>query len=234
MTDRESATLSAEWVLERLGKSWTSRRTARILDVGCWDGTLLNQLPSKWVRHGIELNSGAVTAARAKGLEVFCGRVEEFSSTLESYDLILMMDVLEHLSDPLRMLHHLAAMLAPGGTFFALTGNGEALGARLFRGAWYYFSYPEHVSFFSLESVRRALRIVQLDEVAVRQVRHHSASGLVTGSKILKKLFGKHKQGTAALPTAIDFGGSLKLIGSRVLRRSDHLLIVARKPVESE
>lgn len=229
MVERSSSTLSAEWILSKLPKNKSHANKLKVLDIGCWDGTLLDQLPSPWIRHGVELNHGAAMEARAKGLEVFHGSIEALKLEPASYDLIFMMDVLEHIPDPLEVLHELSKLLAPEGCFVALTGNGASLSTKFFKGCWYYFNYPEHVSFFSPRSAKFALNHMGLSFVDVKKVSHHGCSATSTLIKITKRLFQKRKEGVASLIVAKDSSSNLKLIASRVLRRADHLIIVGCK-----
>lgn len=95
---------------ERFGDHIHGRRW---LDVGTGSGDILDVLGSRAARAvGIEPNSADRAAARARGLDVRHA-VEEIAG--ESFDVITLFHVLEHLPDPLAMLRQLAALLAPRG-----------------------------------------------------------------------------------------------------------------------
>lgn len=160
------------WLLKRLPEAVASARRLAVLDVGCWDGRLLADMPSDWRRVGIEPNSEAADAARARGIEVVGGAVEDVSLGEDEYDLITMIDVLEHLVASRDTLAKLAAALKPGGMLLALTGNAGSASARLWGPGWYYFNYPEHVQFFTKESFRRGVERAGLKPVAAQRVQH--------------------------------------------------------------
>jgi SAM-dependent methyltransferase len=89
-------------------------RRIRILDVGCGDGLLWPKLADIGDVEGIEPDASLVppdSAARPK-IEIapFPGRPRE-----SRYDLLLMLDVLEHIDDDRGALDAVAAVLAPGG-----------------------------------------------------------------------------------------------------------------------
>lgn len=233
MVERSSSTLTAEWIINKLPKDRIFVNNLKVLDIGCWDGTLLYQLPTSWVRHGIELNYGAAVEARAKGLEVFHGSIEEVRLEPLSYDMIFMMDVLEHIPDPSDVLREISKLLAPGGYFIALTGNGASLSTKFFRGCWYYFNYPEHISFFSPQSAKYALEHMGMSFIDVKKVSHHGCSVTSTFLRIIQRMFQRRKEGVASLLAANDRRSNLKLIASRILRRSDHLIIIGRKSRQS-
>jgi len=232
MERRNTATLSANWLFNllpfHLGEVRT-RSQVRALDIGCWDGSLLVQLPIQWTRHGVELNQDAADRAQTRGLTVFRSSFESIVDYLEPYDLILMMDLLEHIPSPEFSLFRIAQLLNPGGLFVALTGNGQTPAVRIFRGAWYYFNYPEHVSFFSETSCAMFLEKQGLMQVKVKKIAHHSASLSSTIRKTYNRILQKRNQGKAGLSVPRTFLQRIALGSSRVLRRKDHLLILARK-----
>lgn len=68
----------------------------------------------------------------------------------QMYDNILMIEVIEHLSDPLKELEKLIKMLSVGGRLFIKTlfYNLDSLSS------WWYLRDKTHVSFFNLESFK--------------------------------------------------------------------------------
>jgi len=228
IVDRGGTTLSLNWIFGLLPIEVASNKRKR---VGCWDGALLAQLPEGWVRHGVEFNHEAAERARAKGLTIFEFKLEELGGEVElRYDLIFMMDVLEHVSAPEIAFSQIGRLLAPGGFFVALTGNVGTMAVRLFGGAWYYFNYPEHITFFSEKSFLRGIKSAGLAPLMVRHVTHHSATSGATLRRICRRLFRPRKQGEAGLANPSFFFEKVALALSRVARGKDHLLVLARKP----
>jgi 2-polyprenyl-3-methyl-5-hydroxy-6-metoxy-1,4-benzoquinol methylase len=88
----------------------------RALDVGCGDGLLFPALRGYAAAvEGIEPDAALVTsAARADGTI----HVRPFDASFvpgRSYDLVLFLDVLEHLRDPEAAVAHAASLTEPGG-----------------------------------------------------------------------------------------------------------------------
>jgi 2-polyprenyl-3-methyl-5-hydroxy-6-metoxy-1,4-benzoquinol methylase len=75
----------------------------RLLDIGAAHGLLLDAAASRgWRTAGIEPNPDAAASARVKGHEVVTGMLPGALGGLAGrFDLISMLDVLEHLPDPL-------------------------------------------------------------------------------------------------------------------------------------
>ncbi len=226
---RDFSIRHAGLVRARLPREFSCSPGRRVLDVGCWDGALLADLPPTWVRHGIEPHAGAAALARKRGLTVFTRTLEAVELEPATYDVVVMMDILEHLAEPLAGLAKLALALRPGGYFIALTGNAASFASNLYRGSWYYFNYAEHVTFFSPESLRLGLVRTGFESIELRQVVHHAAALRVTVSRLLRRLRNTPVKGEDALPLPQSKRALLLLAASRLLRGRDHLLVCARK-----
>ncbi|MBA3806437.1 MAG: methyltransferase domain-containing protein [Acidobacteria bacterium] len=105
-------------------------RTLRVLDVGCGNGS---QLALPLVRWGFQL-TGLDTdddsiehakrlAADATNAQFICGRVEELPGDA-LFDVVILSEVLEHLTEPARVLKTSAGHLAAGGILIVTVPNG--------------------------------------------------------------------------------------------------------------
>jgi SAM-dependent methyltransferase len=92
------------------------RAGSRVLDAGCGSGRTLQELRRYGEVHGIELDPGAATVARARGCgEVRIGRLEEMPWNDGYFDLITCLDVIEHTPDDRVTLRELRRVCKPGG-----------------------------------------------------------------------------------------------------------------------
>ena len=93
-------------------------RGNRLLEVGCAYGTLLAYLRDRdWEVTGVEISPlSSETARRELKLDVRTGQIEDAGFADESFDVVLMLDVLEHLHRPFETLSEVSRILAPGGT----------------------------------------------------------------------------------------------------------------------
>ena len=120
-----------EALFERLAS--TSHEFERALDVGCGTGAYLSFLTNRRpdvTAYGIELDVERSTQARAANprVDVRTGdAVEALASTTESFDLITLWDVFEHVTRPGALLEMLAARLAPGGSLYIQTIHESSL-----------------------------------------------------------------------------------------------------------
>lgn len=144
-------------------------RCERVLELGCGSGATLKWLKAQGLCQyamGVELFEQAASIA-ANGLDkVQQGDVErmELDCPPAHFDLILCLDVLEHLHDPWQIMNRLVTYLKPGGRLIASipnVRNVHALGPLLFKGQWRYADSGildrTHLRFFTRES---ALQLV--------------------------------------------------------------------------
>jgi len=96
---------------------------ARILEVGCAHGAYVALL--RWAGFdavGTELSPWVARFAEETfGVRVLAGQIEDQDFKEESFDVIVLNDVIEHLPDPLRTLGHCSRLLARGGFFVVQT-----------------------------------------------------------------------------------------------------------------
>ena len=78
----------------------------------------------------------------------FC---DDPSYTEKRYDLIILLEVIEHLADPVDVLSRLGALLVPGGRIVIRTMTTGNMDQEAFS-SWWYKEDPTHISFFSIDS----------------------------------------------------------------------------------
>lgn len=137
---------------------------SRVLDIGLADGSVarvLGELGCKiW---GVEIDEQAAAEARRYCEHVVVGDVEQLDLPAalgaDPFDVILLLDVLEHLRDPGRVLAALRGLLAPEGYVVASIPNvtHAAVRVQLLEGRFVYTDLGlldrTHVRFFDAESV---------------------------------------------------------------------------------
>jgi SAM-dependent methyltransferase len=132
------------------------RDGGRLLDVGCAYGFFLEEAQPFYEVSGIEIAADAAAFCRARGLHAVTGVAdEETLASLGTMDVIVMLDVIEHLPDPHQTLALCCKHLAPGGIIVITTGDFASLCARLAGRHWRLMTPPQHLWFFTPGSVRR-------------------------------------------------------------------------------
>jgi SAM-dependent methyltransferase len=106
-------------ILEILRAKQPSHGWKRILDVGCGDGLFFDKLGKFGEVEGVEPEEGLLTPQGAHRTRIHVSPFDNNFQPGKEFSLILMLDVLEHLSDPVGALRHAVELLEPGGTVLA-------------------------------------------------------------------------------------------------------------------
>jgi SAM-dependent methyltransferase len=133
---------------------------ARVLDVGCFEGALLDQLATRtdWMLSGVEPNPKAAAVARAKGHTVWQAGAEDVMAVVPGgsrFDLIFLSQVIEHVQDPLGVVRRLKELLRPEGMLVLSTPNLDAKQIELFGPTWAHWHLPYHRALFSRQAMRK-------------------------------------------------------------------------------
>jgi SAM-dependent methyltransferase len=195
----------------------------RLLEVGCACGFLLVAARERgYSVQGVEMSVWASDYARRElGLDVVTGALDSVDLPAASYDVVILADVIEHLSDPRATVRRLHELLRPGGRILVLTPDIGALAARLAGTRWWTL-LDDHYFYFS----RRTLgRLLESEGYAVEQMRAHGRRFPV------RHWVFKLSQYSDALYRAV--AGATRALGLDGLKVTinlgDQLLCVARK-----
>jgi SAM-dependent methyltransferase len=132
----------------------------RLLDIGCATGFFLALARAKgWEVVGTEVSQFSAHYALEKlGLDVRLGSLKKLGFPSESFDVVTMWDVLEHVTDPMAELQEIHRILRRGGLLSIITPDAGSLVARFLGKRWEEFRrVREHVYFFSRRTMTRML-----------------------------------------------------------------------------
>ena len=128
----------------------------RILDIGCSSGYFLSiAIENGMEAYGVEPNKLEVEYARQNGAVVLASDVSDLDPG-ESFDVITLWDVLEHIREPVGYIESLLSIVKPGGCIFVQVPSSGSLAARIMRGACNMFDGVEHLTLFSKRSLNLA------------------------------------------------------------------------------
>ena len=139
----------------------------RVLDMGCGEGQFLEILGTQgWAAFGVELSKDSANIARGKrGVQhVETGFFEDYPEGGDPFDLITMWMVLEHVSDPKRVIEKARRLLGKQGALVLTVPNGRSflhlMAAMLYRLSRGRITQPleklinfEHINAFSGRSL---------------------------------------------------------------------------------
>ena len=127
------------------------RGNGRVLDVGCSIGLFLRLAVDRgWQGRGIEFGERALTYARDQfGLDVSDTPLAEAGFADASFDVVTVLSVLEHTTDPRAFLRDVATVLKPGGALYLVVPNVESLACRVLHERAATFDGRNHLVYFA-------------------------------------------------------------------------------------
>jgi 2-polyprenyl-3-methyl-5-hydroxy-6-metoxy-1,4-benzoquinol methylase len=145
----------------------------KLLDVGCARGHLSSALQKQgWDVTGIEYDSHDAQVAQEAGIAMIVGTAESvLSNMVDTFDVIVFADVLEHFVEPLEVLTMAKRRLKPGGRIVISIPNVAHLTVRLqlLLGS---FNYTDrgildrtHLHFYTKRSLREMIAQANLEVV---------------------------------------------------------------------
>jgi SAM-dependent methyltransferase len=127
-------------------------RPGTLLDVGCSKGEFLFFMQQKgWEVHGIDFST---KPPNVFGLDIVYGDFEAAGYKPESFDLVTLWAVLEHMYEPKQVLLKVQHVIKPGGKIVLLVTNFKSLPAWLMR----HDDIPRHTTLFTKRTLRDMLR----------------------------------------------------------------------------
>ncbi len=152
--------------------------------------------------------------ARSKGLDTHAGTASQLRLR-DVADVVLMIDVVEHLADPAQELEAAGEMLRRGGTLAVFTGDADAWLPRMARGRWYYLHCIGHVTVFSRAALGKLLETIGFTDVKGFRVEHPGGVGL---PRWIARAVGNGMRAVLGRPLAAQH------------YHRDHQLVLASKP----
>lgn len=135
-----------------------SPHSIRLLDIGCSRGHFLAAaVAAGYDAEGLEPASRIVAVARAAGLRVSEGTLDQVRFPDSSFDALTMFEVIEHVNDAVALLLECRRILKPRGILCLSTGNARSWTVAAMGPRWDYFQIEQdagHISFFNPRSVR--------------------------------------------------------------------------------
>ena len=136
---------------------------ASVLEVGCGPGLMLAAFRRRgWRVFGIERNEAAAETARKRlGSDTIATSLHGLPADAR-FDLIVLFQVLEHISEPVALLQEYARRLAPGGLLIAGVPNFSSWQSRFAGPKWMHLDVPRHLVHYTPESLKHTFKCAGL------------------------------------------------------------------------
>lgn len=104
---------------------------ARVLDIGCGTGLILEELNGRATAVGLDFSHQALSFCRKRGLDnLISGDVSHLPIADSSLDLVLALDLFEHIKDDVSLIRDIHRILKPGGYLLATVPAHQYLWSR--------------------------------------------------------------------------------------------------------
>ena len=145
--------------LERTVLSFEPYRSSnRLLDIGFGEGGLLRIAQEfGWECFGTEISPQALSYGQQQGWVVSDQAMYDTHFVAQGFDVVTMIELLEHVQNPHQLLRMAAKLLRPGGVLYLTTPNANSLNRRLLGLKWSVISPPEHLTIWTVQGLRLAL-----------------------------------------------------------------------------
>jgi 2-polyprenyl-3-methyl-5-hydroxy-6-metoxy-1,4-benzoquinol methylase len=133
------------------------RQTGRWLDMGYGEGSLLAVAAADgWQCHGTEVGENVLEEGRSRGWTVARDTADTARFAPGGFDVVTLIETLEHVPGPRGFLADAARLLRPGGLLFLTTPNADSLNRRFLGASWSVISPPEHLTLWTARGLRAA------------------------------------------------------------------------------
>lgn len=156
---RLSLAPTVEASLERLALlAERARVSGSWLDFGYGEGGLLEVAQRRgWACYGVEVSPSMLECGSGKGWMVTSDPHGDPRFVDGTFDVVTMIEVLEHVADPVRLLSHAARWLRPGGLLYVTTPNAGGMNCRILGQTWSVVCPPQHLVLWTPRALRAAL-----------------------------------------------------------------------------
>lgn len=127
------------------------------LDIGSSFGGFLNRARLKgFTVQGVEISTYSAKYSNARGIPTFQGSVLDSQFAKESFDVITLIEVIEHLDKPDLVFEKLSQILKKEGLLVIQTANFDGEQAKK-EAAKYHYYLPGHLYYYSLSNLTQIL-----------------------------------------------------------------------------
>lgn len=187
-----------------------------LLDIGAGTGDfLLVAKNNNWNTVGIEPSEKAKAIAKAKGVELK-SNLSELESN--SFDIITMWHVLEHVPNLENQIKELKRLLKPNGSILIAVPNFKSFDANYYKEFWAAYDVPRHLWHFSKTAIKKLFAKEELELIKILPMKFDSF--------YVSLLSEKYKTGKMNYIKAFSIGMQSNLKAKKNFEYSSHIYVL--------
>lgn len=153
----------------RRNKALLPKASSNVLDVGTGGGAFLEAASRfGYIAKGLEPSAYLTECSKARGLDVVCGTLTQTNLEPNSFDLLTMWDVIEHIYDPLTAIKNAKKLLVKDGTILLnIPDIGTSMARIVGNFNWWFLSV--HLHHFKSSTISMLAESVGMQVVSRRR-----------------------------------------------------------------
>jgi len=141
-----------------LARGTKIKKGIKLLDIGSGSGQFLYEMKKLGLDvYGLEPGNFNETESKKESLRIEKSTLEKTKYKKESFDLITLNHVLEHIENPFKNLKKIKTLLKKEGVFIVGVPNSRSLAHFIFRKNWYQLDFPRHLINYSNKNLKTIL-----------------------------------------------------------------------------
>ena len=143
---------------DRLKKIRKYKKSGKLLEIGCAYGYFLLKAKKYFTPIGIDLDPATTSLAASNSeVKVLTGDILKTKLPVNSFDVVCMFDVIEHLKNPKSYIKVIKKLLKKNGLVVIETGDIDSLLPKLQKINWRLITPPYHLQYFSQKTLTQLL-----------------------------------------------------------------------------
>jgi len=170
----------SRYIEKVLGEIREIKGEGKLLDIGCGSGKfLISASKSGYEVYGVEISKKLADNAKRLELDIYNNNIERLNFSSESFDVITMWDVLEHVENPIDVLKKIRGWLKKDGILCIEVPNFGSIFRKLTQKKWIGF-IEYHLFHFDVWTLQKLLKRTNFEIVRLRtdNVNFFSKEGL--------------------------------------------------------
>jgi 2-polyprenyl-3-methyl-5-hydroxy-6-metoxy-1,4-benzoquinol methylase len=148
-----------------------SSEEKNLLDIGCGTGDFLQTaLQNGWNVSGVEPNQDARNISNIKTNDSVFDTSELLNFENNSFDVITLWHVLEHLPDLENQISIFKRLLKPNGRLIIAVPNYQSYDAKYYKAFWAAYDVPRHLWHFNQDSISKLISKESFEVVKVKSM----------------------------------------------------------------
>ncbi|MES3005130.1 MAG: class I SAM-dependent methyltransferase [Patescibacteria group bacterium] len=132
-----------------------SNKKGKLFDVGAATGFFMSLAKVDGFEvSGVEFSDFAAGQGRSRGFDIKTGTLDKLAIEEGGYEVVTMLDVIEHMPDPENDIKIIQKMLKQNGLVVVNTPDSGSFYARMMGINWHLVVPPEHIHYFNERGIR--------------------------------------------------------------------------------